>query len=91
MKNLIIIFIFIAGCSLFSATRIIEQTDKTVIINAWGNTRYEAQSDALKKAEEIFGKVKEYREAECNQEYHDNVQGAGGCTYWSCNVFAEKI
>lgn len=91
MKKLIISLILLAGCSLFSATRIIKQTDYQIIVNAWGNTKYEAQEDAIKKAEEILGPVREYQPAECNQEYHDNVQGAGGCTYWSCNVFMEKI
>jgi hypothetical protein len=90
MKKLIYLLIFLISCSLFTATRIIEQTDKRIIVNAWGNTQYEARTAALKKAEEVFGKVEEYQGAECNQEYHDNVSGTGGCTYWSCNVFAEK-
>jgi len=91
MKKMVWMLIFLAGCSLFTATRIIKQTEYQVIVNAWGNTRYEAVNDALKEAEEVLGPIKEYQEAECNQEYHDNAVGAGGSTYWSCNVFAEKI
>jgi hypothetical protein len=91
MKKLIAVFILLAGCSLFTATRIVEQTENKIVVNAWGNTRYEAESAAFKKAEEVFGKVKEFRPAECNQEYRDNSMGPGGCTFWSCNVFAERI
>ena len=86
--------IMMFGCS---STRIIEKTGRTAVIQGVADTKYEARMFALKKAEEIFGKVKETKEAECSQEYTSDMQGdrimgmsGQGTSYWSCVVFVEK-
>jgi hypothetical protein len=91
---LIMTALFAAGCS---STRIIEKTDMTAVIQGIADTKYEARMFALKKAEELFGKVNETREAECSQEFSSDMQGdrvmgmsGQGSSYWSCVVFVEK-
>lgn len=90
MKKLICICVLLAGCSLFSMSRIIEQTDHSAIVNAIGSTRYEAQVCAYETARDILkSEVKDTQPPECNLMYEDNPMGGGG-TFWSCNVFVEK-
>jgi hypothetical protein len=91
---IMIVAVFLSGCS---SVRIIEQTGRTAVIQGVADTKYEARMFALKKAEEILGKVKETKEAECSQEYTSDMRGdrvfgvsGQGSSYWSCVVFVEK-
>jgi len=100
MKMKIAISMLIAAfCAVGCASaRVIQETDRTAVIQGMGPTEFEAKDNATKKAEEILGSVKETQKPECNQEVHgggstDAVTGAYKSsvgTHYSCVMYFEK-
>lgn len=76
--------------------RIIEQTEKKLVIEGLGQTKYEASKVAKKKAKKIFPKHTVASE-ECNKQYHasGSTSTAGSynnhlATYYSCVLVFKK-
>ena len=88
LSGLLTSLVLLLSCG--TTARIIRQTDKLLVIEGVGRTKYEAKDKARAKAKEIFGSFQEQGEPDCSKKkeahYSDDNGYGHMSTYFSCVI-----